>query len=251
MRFVLAAAAQDLPKLRGFRHTLAPIAYAVDDSGELVRNSALEPELRGGLMGLSNHCKQPLPHPDGLCRAILAECRARGFEGVLADFEGERTPQSIFFLDTLGFHLAREGRSLFVPLTHAIPNARILVCTAISGGTLEELLVSCAERFGAKRLALDCQRLLMDFTLPCRRGEGTPLSLREIESLRERVGSPSFFSKELCCNYFSYCSNSRAHFVAYDTAETLRCKLTLAERLGIDTAFFMYPEVRDLMGELF
>ncbi len=226
------------------------MAYAVDSAGELLRNDALVPDMRSGLMGLSLRSGR-FPKPDGLCRAILAECRARGFEGVLADAEGERTAQSVFFLDTLGYQLAREGRELFVPLSHAVPNARLLVGTAVSGGTLEQHLCACIERFGAARLALDCERLSMDFALPCRRGEGTPLTLHEIEQLRRRVGSPAFYSKELCCNYFSYCAEGRAHFVAFDSAETIARKLALAERLGISTAFFMYPEVCDLMEELF
>lgn len=250
MRFVLAASPQELPQLRSFRHTLALVAYAVSESGDLTRSDALRADMRGGLMGLMFHT-QRFPHPDGLCRAILQECRIRGFEGVLADFEGPRTPQSVFFFDTLGAALMREGRRLFVPLPHTVPSAQILVGTAVSGGTLEGHLGACIERFGAKRLALDCQRLLMDFALPCRHGEGAPLTLQEIEALRRRVGSPTFFSKELCCNYFSYCENGRAHFVAFDTADTLHKKLALAEHLGIGTAFFMLPEIRDVMQELF
>ncbi len=226
------------------------MAYAANGSSELLRHDALLPDMRGGLMGLSLR-SQRLSQPDGLCRAILAECRARGFEGVLADAEGERTAQSVFFLDTLGYQLACEGRELFVPLSHAVPSARLLVGTAISGGTLEQHLCSCIERFGTARLALDCERLSMDFALPCRRGEGTPLSPQEIEALRLRVGSPAFFSKELCCNYFSYCAEGRAHFVAFDSAETIARKLALAEHLGIGTAFFMYPEVYDLAEKLF
>lgn len=250
MRFVLAAAPQDLPCLHPFRHTLALVAYAVDEGGELMRSDALGAGMRGGLMGLMFHTRR-FPRPDGLCRAILQECRARNFEGVLADFEGERTAQSVFFFDTLGAQLAREGRRLFLPLSQAVPSAQLLVGTAVSGGTLEQHLSACIERFGVRRLSLDCQRLLMDFALPCRRGEGKPLTLREIEQLRLRVGSPVFFSGELCCNYFSYCENGRAHFVAFDTADTIRRKLALAEQLGISTAFFMLPEIRDLTAELF
>ena len=72
----------------------------------------------------------------------------------------------------------------------------------------------------------------------------------ELASLRERCGAAVFFSEELCANYFSYTAQGRAHFVLFDTAETLRCKLRLGRERGMETAFLMYPEVSDLLPEL-
>ncbi|MBR7146943.1 MAG: hypothetical protein IKD11_04405 [Oscillospiraceae bacterium] len=50
MRFVLAASPQELPQLRLFRHTLALVAYAVSENGDLTRRDALRADMRGGLM---------------------------------------------------------------------------------------------------------------------------------------------------------------------------------------------------------
>ena len=63
-------------------------------------------------------------------------------------------------------------------------------------------------------------------------------------------GAAVFFSEELCANYFSYTAQGRAHFILFDTAETLRCKLRLGRERGMETAFLMYPEVSDLLPEL-
>ena len=76
------------------------------------------------------------------------------------------------------------------------------------------------------------------------------LTPEELASLRERCGAAVFFSEELCANYFSYTAQGRAHFVLFDTAETLRCKLRLGRERGMETAFLMYPEVSDLLPEL-
>ena len=81
-------------------------------------------------------------------------------------------------------------------------------------------------------------------------GTGRPLTPEELASLRERCGAAVFFSEELCANYFSYTAQGRAHFVLFDTAETLRCKLRLGRERGMETAFLMYPEVSDLLPEL-
>ena len=81
-------------------------------------------------------------------------------------------------------------------------------------------------------------------------GTERPLTPEELASLRERCGAAVFFSEELCANYFSYTAQGRAHFVLFDTAETLRCKLRLGRERGMETAFLMYPEVSDLLPEL-
>ena len=250
MRTVLAAAPQALPALRSLCRSVsvAHMAYSLSPDGQLLRSA----NVSGGLMGIGGAFPSALSNRSELCRKILGECRARRFFGVLTDFEniGEN-PDIFVFSDELGSILARDGRKLFVPQSCAVPSAQILICTAISGGTLEELLLTCADRYGRERLALDCQRLTMDFTLPCRSGTGSAITEAQRLALQERCGSPAFFSKELGCSYFSYQEAGRAHFVAFDTAPTLRYKRELGEKLGIETAFFMYPEVSDLLGDLF
>ena len=129
-----------------------------------------------------------------LCRAILGECHAHRFGGVLADFEGGAREDRLPFLSRLGAMLAQSGRRLYVPEHFAVPEASVLICTALSGGTLRERLSDAAARYGTQRVALDCQRLAMDFVLPCRSGEGTPLTPEELSARRERCGAAVFFS---------------------------------------------------------
>jgi hypothetical protein len=89
----------------------------------------------------------------------------------------------------------------------------------------------------------------MLFPLPCPGGEGTPLSREELRTLL--ANSPSvFFSPELCCRYFTFPRQGRTCFVLFDDAGTLKKKLDIAETLGISTAFFMWPEVEDIAGEI-
>ena len=245
----LAVTPAEASNCRGYRVPLVHVAYAVGDGGRLMR-SELPRGTRGGLLGLSDRCAGSLPETSPLCRAIAGECSAHRFGGVFADFEGAVCEDRLSFLSRLGAMLAQSGRLLYVPERFAVPEASILVCTALSGGTLRERLSDAVARYGANRVALDCQRLAMDFLLPCRSGEGTPLTPDELSSLRERCGAAVFFSEELCANYFSYQQNGRAHFVLFDTAETLRHKLRLGRERGMETAFLMYPEVSDLLPEL-
>ena len=55
------------------------------------------------------------------------------------------------------------------------------------------------------------------------------------------------FSRELMANYFTYSAERGTHFVLFDDEETLRQKVSLAQRLGIPSAFVMYPEIADLL----
>ena len=175
MSVFLAVTPAEAASCRGYRVPLVHIAYAVGDGGRLLR-SELPRGAQGGLLGLSDRCNGPLPELPMLCRAILGECHAHRFGGVLADFEGGAREDRLPFLSRLGAMLAQSGRRLYVPERFAVPEASVPICTALSGGTLRERLSDAAARYGTQRIALDCQRLAMDFVLPCRSGEGTPLT---------------------------------------------------------------------------
>lgn len=249
MSVFLAVTPAEAASCRGYRVPLVHIAYAVGDGGRLLRS-----ELPARGAGRPARSLRPLQRSSaGAAHALPRHPRrvhAHRFGGVLADFEGGAREDRLPFLSRLGAMLAQSGRRLYAPERFAVPEASVLICTALSGGTLRERLSDAAARYGTQRIALDCQRLAMDFVLPCRSGEGTPLTPEELASLRERCGAAVFFSEELCANYFSYTAQGRAHFVLFDTAETLRCKLRLGRERGMETAFLMYPEVSDLLPEL-
>ena len=107
------------------------------------------------------------------------------------------------------------------------------------------LIVRLANTLSAQGL----QRLAMDFPLPCPGGQGTPLTLPQLEALA--AGRPTFYSDALCARYFTLTRQGQTHFVLFDDARTLRRKLDLARQLGIRDALVMLPEVEDLLEPLF
>ena len=146
---------------------------------------------------------------------------ARGFTGVVCDFESGRIPPLEQVVQELGNQCFRRSWTLLVPeqYGHCSPHAQVCICSALSGGTLVQRLREAQERFGRDRVVLALQRVAEDFFLPSPTGSGTPLTQEE---LRERIQQqqPSiFFSHELCARYFTYMSReSGAHFVLYDDA---------------------------------
>ncbi len=252
MQLFLAATPAQLHTARRFTPYLAHVAYAVESTGAL-SCSALGERVRGGLLLLSDRASGALDTRESLVEAVVNECVRRNFGGVVADFERGITPDRIAFLQLLCRKLHASNRRLFVPerAGDAVDGAMVLLCTAISGGTLERRLRDAATRFGAERIALDVQRVRMDFLLPSPSGEGRPVDKKAMTAILREYSPQIFFSDALCARYFTYTQNGRTHFFLFDDAQTMRRKLDAAEKLSIATAFVMYPEVEDILSGLF
>ena len=173
---------------------------------------------------------------------------------MLLDFEEAPRRDRTAFVSALAPALSASRRALYLPEAYAgaAPGATVLLCTAVSGGSFSQYLQEAVARAGgAGRLALDVQRLRMDFPLPPRPGEGTPLTGEALEQLMEREQPAVFFSQDLCARYFTYSRDGEAHFVLFDDADTLNQKLRLGAGMGFAAAFLMWPEVRDIAPRLF
>ncbi len=242
MQFYLAAGMGDtLPRGR-FRPVRA--AYRL---GPRLLSATGGGAVQGGMMlvGDSRECG---PH-DVLARDIIRECLRRNYDGVVLDWH-HKGPDRGTLTALLGQLCPQYGLRLFVPEQYApyAAQATVLLNTAVSGGTLAACLEDGIRRYGAGRLALDLERLRLDFTLPHSANVRRPLTASELRRLRE--GKSVYFSEELCARYFTYRTGSENHYVLFDDAQTLRKKAALAENRGIREGFFMLPEVADIAGEL-
>lgn len=252
MQIYLAVTPDKLSHAARFTDRLAHVAYRIGPDGRLNRRELLM-RTRGGLMVLGDQDCGAIHDIQALCRDVWRECGNRGFSGVVADFEQSPAPDRVTFLDSMGRILARNGRQLFVPEAYGdrVPQAVILICTALSGGNLRVRLEEAAEQFGRQRLALDLERLRMDFPLPCPGGEGTPMTGEALDALLRTRQPNTFYSADLCAKYFTYTQEGSTHFVLFDDAGSLRRKLQLGQELGFSMGFLMYPEVAELLPELF
>ena len=250
MQTFLIAGPEDFREASRFGVPLAHAAYRIGPGSTLLRQN-LPLQARGGLLLVGDREAPAVTEPEAVCAAAIRECSRRDYGGVVLDFEGPPRPDLLALARCLGPRLAERGLGLYLPEPYgeAAPEARILMGTALSGGHYRERLTEAAQRWGGySRLALDAERLRMDFPLPCPAGIGTPLTAEEFQALS---GRQSFFSPELCARYFTCLREGRHHFVLYDDAATLREKLRIAAELGVGAAFFSWPEVADMAEELF
>ena len=252
MQLFLAVTPDKLREAARYTDRLAHVAYRVGPDGRLARQNLLA-RTRGGLMVLGDQGCGVIRDTAALCRDVWRECGNRGFGGVTADFEQPPSPDRTAFLEALGNILGRNNRRLYVPESYGrqVPQASVLVCTALSGGNLRQRLEECGQLYGRQRLALDLQRLRMSFPLPCPSGEGRPMESHELADLLAQKQPSVFYSGDLCARYFTTAENDESRFILFDDAETLRRKIRLGQELGIGAGFLMYPEVEDLLPELF
>ena len=252
MQIYLAVTPEEYQNAARHCRSFAHVAYRIGTDSTLLRQSLLL-QTRGGLLTVSDRDTPKIEHPEKLCAAVLRECSRRSYGGVLLDFEESVSHDRLAFAEQLGHLLSNSRRSLYVPDQYArsVSSSIPLICTAISGGNFTERLKEAAGlRGSAGRLALDVQRLRMDFRLPAKTGRGTPLSAGELQVLIEREQPAVFFSQDLCARYFTYIHNGDAHFVLFDDADTLNQKLQIGASLGFAAAFFMWPEIKDIADQL-
>lgn len=233
--------------------TLGHMAYRIGRGPHLFRSGVPVP-LRGGLMVVDCKGFDGQGDPDILCQEILRECTARGFRGVICDFRGRTIPLLERVLASLDEMLSRKGLTLHVPERYGAftKNARVLIPSTLSGGSLVQRLEDAVQRFGGpNRITLAVRRAAEDFFLPSPTGCGHPLSRDALaRQIKERAPS-IFFSNELCARYFTYMSRENgAHFVLFDDEKSIRKKLQIARRLGIQRAVAALPEIDDLLSAL-
>lgn len=204
------------------------LSYRVSPDLRLLRLQG--PPLRGGVMAVTCGDGELHGDPDPLCRTILRECAARGARGLLLDFDRPAPVPA-----RLAALLARCGLSLILPewLAEHAPNCRVLIPSALSGGSLELRLLEAVQTYGADRVILAIERRAEEFSLPCPSGCGRPLSPEELEGLKASHRPQLHFSAALCTRYFVHCREDQAHLVLCDDDGTLREKHACARRCGV------------------
>ena len=250
MQLYLAVTPEHVENALALTPHLAHAAFRVGAKGTLLSRT-LPPRLRGGLAVIQ--CDTPFPESTVplLSRDLLQLCLQRDFRGIVLDGFDRAVPSHRTLCRGLDALCQRYGRSLYVPPCCAddAPHAAVLVCTALSGGTQRALLEDAAQRFGAHRIALDLQRLMMEFSLPCLSGEGSPLSPQELQ--QRMAGRSVYYCSSLVSRYCTRSEGGSTKFILFDDADTLHRKMELAESMGITEGFLMWPEVCDIAGEFF
>lgn len=244
---LLALRPEQSGRLRGSRCTPVWLCYRLRSGPRLWRCAAPE-RVRGGVLMAEDSALEVLGDDALCCAQAVRECEARGAAGFWANWERAPTPEREAFTARLEERLRAAGRSLYVnePYAACTRGARVLLSSALSGGTLEERLTEGLSRYGAQRLVLAVERVAEDFPLPASSGQGERLPPGQAERLRQTHGARWHRAPELCESYFTYQRAGQTHLVLFDRDEDVRDKLRLAQRLGVRRALLALEELGGL-----
>ena len=220
---------------------LAVLGWRAEKSGRLLVRR--EP-LCGGEILCADIREFAVPqNAAALAGALLSEMRERGMRGILLDSGGRENPAA----KTLGRLLlpGMGNAPLYMTAANAPEGAFALAETAVTQGTLSAKL----QHFSGRKTALDMQRLCREYLLPAKNENGRGLSREELGERLHRFRPAVHFSRELCAHYFTWSRGRETYFVLFDDGVSLRRKLHLASSMGIETAFLLWTEVRDIIGE--
>ena len=251
-RLILTAPPSAAREATSFGLPVGHMAYRIGPGAHLLRSN-ISINLRGGLMVVDGTTFDGRGDPASFCQQLVRECNARGFDGAILDFEGQPYPLLGQVIQRLGGMFSRRGWPLYVTEAYAdySDQTRIIIPSALSGGSLSKRLEEAVERHGAHRVALGIQRTAEDFTLPSPTGCGTPLTRDELEQRIKARGPSVFFSDELCAHYFTYMSRqSGAHFVLFDNAASIRKKIQIARQFALCACILVWPEVDDILQDI-
>ena len=165
MESILVTVSPDrLRELQDLPVTPVHMAYRMGRGPHLFRVSGSSAP-RGGLMFLDCRGFDGFGPTPPFCQEVLRECMARGFTGVVCDFEAGCLPPLEQVVQELGNQCFRRRWAFLVPeqYGHCSPHAQVCISSALSGGTLVQRLREAQERFGRDRVVLALQRVAEDF----------------------------------------------------------------------------------------
>lgn len=252
MHLYLAVTPDKLREAAPYTKKLAHVAYRIGGDGHL-RRRELSPSVRGGMMSLSDGEGASIADPAALCREIWWECANRDYCAVTADFEQPFSSDRRVLLSHLAAVLEKNGRQLFVPEVYgkSVPSALVLICTALSGGTLRQKLDEAERAYGRERMALDLQRLRMVFPIPCPTGVGSAIDGTQLDAIMAQHRPQIFYSADLWAKYFTFTQDGQRKFLLFDDGDSMLLKIREGQRRAIPYAFLMYPEAQELLPRLF
>lgn len=231
-KFLVGVRGKELGKAVGALEV--QLLYRVDPQLKLLQVSGVSPQARrkGQIMGIDS--REMAPHGDVEAfvvqvGSVLDLC---GYGGVACIFRGMGNPCLRETVKALEGLCKNRGIPLLLPETYGDVGdyGKILISTALSGGSFQGRFRQAVGEYGASRVVMDVEPMGMDFLLPAPHGTGKALRYEEIQTLLRTKRGESFFSQELCAKYFTYGNGAHSlHFVLYDDSGTMEEKIRLGK----------------------
>lgn len=246
---ILVCAGADVGRAAAHGHPLLDLCLGVTARGTLGRLQATAAETNSflGIRDLPTSISSV--NVKAFVDDLIYVLRQHGARGVFADFESHSTACREL-CTALDDALYQQSIPFFVPAVRGedTTHAFLVVETAVSGGSLSDMIADLQYKYGRERIAALLRPVSADFSLPSSTPDGMHLTLEARLALRERTAAQVFFSKELCAKYFTYMDEDmRGHFVLFDDESTLLDKIEQLTAQGVRHFFALYPDVKNML----
>lgn len=251
MQVLCAALPERRQELEGLPVVPAWMCYQMGSGPNLYRSAPPESINGGVLMVSDGGMRGGGGSPSRFCQQALRECAARNAVGLCANWSARLTESMRQLTSALDSAFAGKNLTLWVPEAYGdvCRSAQVLISSAMSGGTLRQRLEEAVERYGAERTALAVEWMRSDFLLSSEGAAERELSEAELDALREKYAPKIYQTSELAAEYFTYSEDEHTHLVLFDTPESLRNKLELAQSMGIASVMTAWDEVGQWLRE--
>lgn len=252
MKLFLCTSPQDVNIAERSKYPLCHMAYRIGKDFRLYR-SGLGINVKGGTMMLSDYGLDPLcTYSDDLLHDIKRECDVRGFNGVVCDFEHRASPPLQRFITEGAEYLTNLGITIYIhgEYSTTAPRAKVLVSTAITGGSFQESMQQAINKYG-ENCVVFFEPLCFDFSMSSPGGDTKFLTQEKLSQLIYEQNAVTYFSRELCATYFTYRdAHKRSKFVVYDDDRSIIKKLSVSISLGYAEAFILYDDAKRSIKEI-
>lgn len=256
IKFLLVVSPSEVGRGRGLGAQEIQMLYRVDGQLKLLQTGRFPDKnhLQGQIMGIDNENTAANGDPHHFCRQVLAQVEQRGFMGVCCFFGGNGRGPLSEVAKQLDLLCHQKRIPLYLPESYGsvCEYGKILVSSALSGGTLEDRFATAKNCWGDGRVVMDVDFVSEDFLLPAPKGSGEKLTQREISQLIVRENASVFFSKELCARYFTYQNRENTlRFVLFDDVGTLKEKIKEAKQWNLPAVVANYRQLKEFPLEKF
>ena len=251
VRTFLVTTAQDAPQAAALRLPRVFLIYRVRDNALTCDN--LPQLLRGGVMGVFEDGTGDAPTDvQKLAQDILQEYHKRGYHGLLLDFE--RVSVFAPLVTAICRQCAKRNIVCFVPVAFAAhaPGSKVIISSAISGGSYPEMIDDFAARYGPENLCLELVHARQEYILPAADADGVLLSSDAFQKIMQTYNPSVFYDSTLYSKYCTYRdADGKVHFLLFDDAPSAAKKMDYAAKQGLFAVFLLYRDWGSGVNALF
>lgn len=238
--------AMDMGKGTGKGEREIQFLYRITGEGSLMQSGARISEgMRGGqILGVEGLVYEGGGGGSALMGQLLGQLNRFGYGGICCVFPVESRGFYGGLVKELDGICEKRGLDLLVMEGYGqeVRFGKVLVSSAVSGGTLEGRFRQVMDLYGGGRVVMDLECMREDFLLPCPLGVGERLGEEALRALMERCAARVFGSVELCGQYFTYEKEGALHLVLFDDRGTMEEKCRLAKEWGLGGVYMSYGE---------